>query len=1105
MFLLRKIQKIAIGWQKTNMVVLLLFCSIGISAQTQSNALPKPSENQLRWQDMEMYAFIHYSLNTYTDQEWGFGNEDPKLFNPSSLDCRQWARVCKQAGMRGIIFTAKHHCGFCMWPSAFTEYSVKNSPWKNGKGDVVRELADACREEGLKFAVYLSPWDRNHPEYGKPAYVTYFRNQLRELLTNYGDIFEVWFDGANGGDGWYGGANETRRIDGKTYYGWAETFRMIRELQPKAVIWNDGGDRGDLRWVGTEAGNVGETNWSMMPGKGDTPWHMLHYGVEDGDVWCPGETNTSIRPGWFYHETENEHVKSLSKLMDTYYKSVGRNSTLLLNFPIAPNGRIHPNDSLRGIAFKKMIDEVFETDLVKKAKKKTHGNVTLIEFQKPTPFNRFVVEEDIRQGQRVKKFSLEAFVDGKWQPLKDALVEGSDGLTTIGHRRIICFPTVNATKLRFTVTDSKSVPIIKRTSVYLAPELTGDIPDSGEKRSSNLHYFFSNPRQMMIDWDTEQTISAFRYLPSQNTKEGTVTHYTLWASTDWTNWTKLASGEFSNIVNNPIWQTIKFPATKARILKFDADRLASGERMAFDDFEVVVGEPLGFRNPVLPGFHADPSVCRAGNDFYLVNSTFQYFPGVPVFHSKDLVNWEQVGNCLTRPSQVDLKGTDGNNGIYAPTIRYNNGRFYMVTTVFPSRRHFYVWTDNPAGEWSEPVVIDFAVGSCDPTLYFEDDKCYFLWKEGDIKICEIDVKTGRQLGEIHHLGTGLGGRYPEGPHIYKKDGYYYLLLAEGGTEHGHHVNILRSKNLFGPYQPNPDNPILSHFNMKMQNSQIQGLGHADLVQAPDSSWWMICLGYRTSGYLQHVMGRETMLAPVRWEQGGWPVVNGDGTLQTDMKCNTLPLVAMMKDPVREEFDYIKRNAPKDSYHSLGLPMGWMSLCNPDHSRYSLTERKGWLRLRPSTTGLSETASPTFIARRQTELNFTATALFDLSHLSEGMQAGITAYAAPLNHYDVVAEKRNEQIIIKSNVRLGQTSHSEKEFALSGSRAYLRITSDKDFYYLQASSDGKNFVELAKMEYRFLSTETIGGFTGVMLGLFAQCGNETSGGYADVDWFEYLIQ
>jgi alpha-L-fucosidase len=1051
---------------------------------------------------MEMYAFIHYSLNTYTDQEWGFGNEDLKLFNPSDLDCRQWARVCKQAGMKGIIFTAKHHCGFCMWPSAYTEYSVKNTPWKNGKGDVVRELADACREEGLKFAVYLSPWDRNHKDYGRPEYVTYFRNQLRELLTNYGKIFEVWFDGANGGDGWYGGANETRKIDGKTYYGWAETFRMIRELQPKAVIWNDGGDRGDLRWVGTEAGNVGETNWSLMPSKGETPWHMLHYGVEDGDVWCPGETNTSIRPGWFYHETENEHVKSLSKLMDTYYKSVGRNSTLLLNFPIAPNGRIHRNDSLRGIAFKKMIDEVFKTNLVEKAKIQTKASETIIDFGKPTVFNRFLAEEDIALGQRVKKFTLEALVDGKWQSLKDALVENGDGLTTIGHRRIICFPTIKATKLRFTITDAKAEPIIKKMGVYLAPELNADIPNSGEKKSSGLHIFFSSPTQMMIDWDKEQTITSFRYLPPHNTKDGTITHYALWASSDWSKWTKLASGEFSNIVNNPIWQTIKFPATKARILKFDAERLAAGERMAFGDIEVVTElNAQGFKNPVLPGFHADPSVCRVGDDFYLVNSTFQYFPGVPVFHSKDLVNWEQIGNCLTRPSQVDLKETDGNSGIYAPTIRYNNGRFYMVTTVFPSRRHFYVWTDHPDGEWSEPIVIDFTIGSCDPTLYFEDGKCYFLWKEGDIKICEIDVETGKQLGEIHHLGTGLGGRYPEGPHIYKKDGYYYLLLAEGGTEHGHHVNILRSRSLFGPYESNPANPILSHFNMKMQNSPIQGLGHADLVQATDSTWWMICLGYRTSGYLQHVMGRETMLAPVTWEKGGWPVVNGDGTLQTDMKCRTLPLVPMAKDPIKEEFDYIKRNVPKDSYHSLGLPMGWMSLCNPDYTKYSLSERKGWLRLRPSTTDLSTTANPTFVARRQTELNFSATALLDLSHLTEGMQAGITAYAAPLNHYDVVAEKRNGTIYIKSNVRLGQTSHSEKDFPLNGTRAYLRITSDKDYYYLQASSDGTNFIELAKMEYRFLSTETIGGFTGVMLGLFAQSNSKTNG-YVDIDWFEY---
>jgi len=521
----------------------------------------------------------------------------------------------------------------------------------------------------------------------------------------------------------------------------------------------------------------------------------------------------------------------------------------------------------------------------------------------------------------------------------------------------------------------------------------------------------------------------------------------------------------------------------------------------------------GFRNPVLPGFHADPSVCRFGDDFYLVNSTFQYFPGVPVYHSKDLVNWQQIGNCLTRPSQVDLRGTDGNSGIYAPTIRCHNGRFYMVTTVFPSRRHFYVWTDNPAGEWSEPVVIDFAIGSCDPTLFFDDDKCYFLWKAaadetrpgikpGVINICEIDVVTGKRLGEIHHLGTGLGGRYPEGPHIYKKDGYYYLLLAEGGTEHGHHVNILRSRSLFGPYEPNPANPILTHFSMKMQNSEIQGLGHADLVQAPDSSWWMICLGYRTSGYLQHVMGRETMLAPVRWDEGAWPVVNGDGTLQTAMACPTLPLVPLPQDPIREEFNYAVRQAPASSYHALGMPMGWMSLCNPDYTRYSLTERKGFLRLRPTTVDLSATASPTFVARRQTERHFTATALLDLSHLAEGMQAGITAYAAPLNHYDVVAEMRNGKIIVKSNVRLGQTAHSEREITVTGTQAWLRITSDKDFYYMQASADGIHYTPLAKMEYRFLSTETIGGFTGVMLGVFTQSRHDNDSGYVDIDWFEY---
>ena len=521
----------------------------------------------------------------------------------------------------------------------------------------------------------------------------------------------------------------------------------------------------------------------------------------------------------------------------------------------------------------------------------------------------------------------------------------------------------------------------------------------------------------------------------------------------------------------------------------------------------------GYRNPVLPGFHADPSVCRAGDDFYLVNSTFQYFPGVPVFHSKDLIHWEQIGNCLTRPSQFDLTGLYKldkpelgwtNAGVYATTIRENKGRLYMVTTVFPSRRHFYVWTDNPAGEWSEPIVIDFAIGSCDPTLFFEGDKCYFLWKEGDIKICEIDVETGKKIGEIHHLGTGLGGRYPEGPHIYKKDGYYYMMLAEGGTEHGHQVNILRSRNLFGPYEPNPANPILSHFNMAMQNSEIQGLGHADLVQAPDSTWWMICLGYRTSGYLLHVMGRETMLAPVRWDKNEWPVVNGNGTLSTDMRCPTLPQVPMPHDPVREEFNYIKRDVPADSYSAIGLPWGWHSIGNPDMSCYSLKERKGWLRLKPTTTTLDEATSPTFVARRQTEKVFSATTLLDASHLGEGMQAGITAYAAPLNHYDVIVERRDGRLYAKSKIRLGEIAHNST-IELKGDKVYLRISSDAAYYYLQVSDDGENFQTLQKMDFRYLTTEVIGGFTGVMLGVFTQATSPKSKMYADFDWFEYKTE
>lgn len=320
-----------------------------------------PSHRQLMWHEMEYYGFIHFNMNTFTNMEWGMGNESPESFNPTELDARQWARVAKEAGMKGIILTAKHHDGFCLWPSAYTEHSVKNAPWKNGKGDVVRELADACREYGLKMGVYLSPWDRNHSAYGSPEYVTYFHNQLKELLTNYGDIFEVWFDGANGGSGYYGGANETRKIDNKTYYQWDEVTRIVRELQPNAVIFGDGGP--DVRWVGNEEGWANETNWNLLrkievyPGY---PKHeQLRSGHEDGTHWVPAEADVSIRPGWYYHPSEDHQVKSLPHLLDIYYQSVGRNASLLLNLPVDTRGLIHENDVRQLMALKNQLDKDF--------------------------------------------------------------------------------------------------------------------------------------------------------------------------------------------------------------------------------------------------------------------------------------------------------------------------------------------------------------------------------------------------------------------------------------------------------------------------------------------------------------------------------------------------------------------------------------------------------------------------------------------------------------------------------------------------------------------------------------------------------------------------
>ena len=452
---------------------------------------PVPSERQLAWHEMEYYMFVHFTVNTFTDKEWGYGDEKESVFNPSEPDCRQWAKVAKEAGMKGIIITAKHHDGFCLWPSAFTEHSVKNSPWKDGKGDVLRELRQACDEYGLKMGVYLSPWDRNSAIYGTPEYLLYYRNQLSELLKNYGDIFEVWFDGANGGDGYYGGSRETRKIDNKTYYYWPNTHKIVRELQPGAVMFSDAGP--DVRWVGNERGMGSMTNWcllkkdEMYPG-GDFA-KILGEGHEDGNYWVPAEVDVSIRRGWFYHQNEDSLVRSPENLMELYYSSVGRNSNLLLNVPPDRRGLLHENDIKSLLAFKELREKEFETDLAysKKAdatntrgKAYTASNVNdgntetywapndhqtaadlILDLGSETEVNRILIQEYIRLGQRIQEFKVSAYVDNGWIPLIDG--------TTIGYKIIRKFPVVKTSKIKVTFSKSKACPVISNIELYRAP------------------------------------------------------------------------------------------------------------------------------------------------------------------------------------------------------------------------------------------------------------------------------------------------------------------------------------------------------------------------------------------------------------------------------------------------------------------------------------------------------------------------------------------------------------------------------------------------------------------------------------------------------------
>lgn len=596
--------------------------------------LPVPEPKQVEWQQMETYAFIHFGLNTFNDREWGYGDTDPKVFNPTNLDCEQWAQTLVKAGMKGVILTAKHHDGFCLWPFEGTEYSIKNSPWKNGKGNVVKELSEACKKYGLKFAVYLSPWDRHQANYGTPEYLPYFYAQLHDLLTNYGPVFEVWFDGANGGDGWYGGAKDIRTIDRKNYYNYPRIYEMLDSIQPQAIIFSDGGP--GCRWVGNEKGFAGATNWSFLregevhPGYDKS--YELQYGHPDGNQWVPAECDVSIRPGWFYHPEEDDRVKSPDQLVDLYYRSVGHNATLLLNFPVDRRGLIHPVDSANAVRFHEMIQQQLKTNLVAGMTPKvsnerggdfvasaltddnfdtywaTEDGVTTADiefsFDTPTRMNRMMLQEYIPLGQRVKAFVVEYLDKDTWLPVKL-----NEETTTIGYKRLLRFETVETKGIRIRITDARGPLCLSNVGVYdagnvsdsfvekvediesvpyLLPDVKAEEAAKASDKQAQTTCFVEGDR-LLIDLQEERLVSSLHFLPDQGEpNKGLIANYEIrvGVSKDAVN-QLVKSGEFSNIQNNPVMQSVFFTPVKARYIELKATRMIrAGESMGFAELGV---------------------------------------------------------------------------------------------------------------------------------------------------------------------------------------------------------------------------------------------------------------------------------------------------------------------------------------------------------------------------------------------------------------------------------------------------------------------------------------------------------------------------------------
>lgn len=551
-----------------------------------------PTKQQLEWQRMELTAFLHFGVNTFTGNEWGNGKEDPSIFNPSDLDCEQWVRTLKNAGFKMAIITAKHHDGFCLWPSKTTKHSVASSKWKDGKGDVVRELRNACKKYGLKFGVYLSPWDRNAECYGDtPAYNRFFIEQLTELLTNYGEVHEVWFDGANG-EGPNGKKQE---------YDWDSVLSTIHRLQPKAVtaIMGD-----DVRWVGNERGLGRETEWSAtvltpsslpQAAKNNTALNIDGMKNDLGSRemvakatemhWYPSEVDVSIRPGWFYHASQDNQVKSLKNLSDIYFQSAGYNSVLLLNIPPDQRGHIHENDSIRLCEFSAYLKETFSQNYLAKNKAWTGTNGKTYEYavKKGATVNAFMLQEDITKGQRMEDFLVEALINGKWTYLGEG--------TTVGYKRLIQFSDCTPERIRVTIRSCRGTANIANAGLFYAKPIADNseklklsdvdvkewkIANGNNAMQSAIDgdiktvYRGEGLQALTVDMGKDVSVKGFCYAPAADGNlKGTIYQYEFYVSNDGNNWTKCeASNEFSNIMHNPIPYFVRFgKAYNARYFK----------------------------------------------------------------------------------------------------------------------------------------------------------------------------------------------------------------------------------------------------------------------------------------------------------------------------------------------------------------------------------------------------------------------------------------------------------------------------------------------------------------------------------------------------------